>query len=261
MGRGDEGIAVQVIAQAQKECEPQPPPVGQTSFGCSIDPRRNQSDVYRRRTRDGDPFLFWLSAGPVRVSVSPHLTLQCKEQMSLSIFIVIYTSTPPLNRTTQSPYRRQTPPDHTHQVSTTACSQSQTTNLLFLLLLLLLFRCSGGTSASTPTGSSGSSAPSPTRGNLSKQPSASDQMHQHQSDARNQVSRNPQQSTVTMHTAYKSVPGDSMRGRLADSVNVLSLQLGNQLVQPLIIGLDANGREDLLDVAGSGGSVSSYLEE
>lgn len=224
-----------MIAQAQKEYEPQPP-VGQTSFGSSIDPRRNQSDAYRRSTTDGDPFLFWFSAasppanalshpagqpsirtrltgfppgrarttrppnarddpGPAAVFGSPleapalharpsllytdrpaqsgsrpslKQQRQYEEQMSPATavhFVVIYTSTPPLNRTTRNPYLHQTPPNYTRRVSATVWSQNQTTNLLFLLLLLLLFGRGGSTTSSTAAGDSNSSSPS-TRGNL-----------------------------------------------------------------------------------------------
>ena len=158
-----------MIAQAQKESEPQPP-VGQTSFGSSIDPRGNQSDVYRRRTTDGDPFLFGSSAGPVRASVSGSSSNRAN-QMSPTAAVhshrSLHTSTPPFNRTARSPYHRQTPPNHTQRVSTTIYSQNQTTNLLFLLLLLLLFGRGGTTTATTSSASSGSSSsPSSTRGNL-----------------------------------------------------------------------------------------------
>ena len=48
---------------------------------------------------------------------------------------------------------------------------------------------------------------------------------------------------------------------MTDSVNVLTLQLGDQLFQPFLVGLDTNSGENLLDIIAGGGSVSSDLEE
>lgn len=44
-------------------------------------------------------------------------------------------------------------------------------------------------------------------------------------------------------------------------VDVLALELGDELVETLAIGLNSNGREDRLDVGGRGLLVASELEE
>lgn len=69
-GREEEGIRVQVIAKGQKVGETVPA-VEDASPGLSNDPRKNQKDGCRRRTTDGNPSLFWTSAGPARASASP----------------------------------------------------------------------------------------------------------------------------------------------------------------------------------------------
>jgi hypothetical protein len=46
-----------------------------------------------------------------------------------------------------------------------------------------------------------------------------------------------------------------------DSVDVLALELGDEFVEAFIVGLDSDGREDLLDVGGGGRGVASDLEE
>ena len=44
-------------------------------------------------------------------------------------------------------------------------------------------------------------------------------------------------------------------------VNVLALELRDELAKALLVGLDANGTKDLLDVIGGGGGVATDLEE
>lgn len=44
-------------------------------------------------------------------------------------------------------------------------------------------------------------------------------------------------------------------------VDVLALELRQELVQTLGVGLDTNGLEDLLDVGGAGGGVTTQGEE
>ena len=44
-------------------------------------------------------------------------------------------------------------------------------------------------------------------------------------------------------------------------VDVLAGELRDELVEALIVGVDANGAEDLLDVLSGGGGVAADLEE
>jgi hypothetical protein len=44
-------------------------------------------------------------------------------------------------------------------------------------------------------------------------------------------------------------------------LEVLALELSNELVQALLIGVNANGREDRLDILSGGGGVASKGEE
>lgn len=44
-------------------------------------------------------------------------------------------------------------------------------------------------------------------------------------------------------------------------VDVLALKLGDEGVQALLIGLDADGLEDVLDIGGRGGGVLGEAEE
>jgi len=43
--------------------------------------------------------------------------------------------------------------------------------------------------------------------------------------------------------------------------DVLALELGKELVETLSVGLNTNGSEDLLDVAGRWGGIASQVEE
>lgn len=61
-----------------------------------------------------------------------------------------------------------------------------------------------------------------------------------------------------------SPPASSPRSRKEVSTylgNVLALELRDQLGQAIGIGLDADGREDGLDVLGGGGGVATEAEE
>ena len=44
-------------------------------------------------------------------------------------------------------------------------------------------------------------------------------------------------------------------------VDVLALELRDELVETLVIGVNTNGRENTLDISGRGGSVASEGEE
>ena len=45
------------------------------------------------------------------------------------------------------------------------------------------------------------------------------------------------------------------------SVDILALELGDQLLETVILSLNANGRENLLDISGRRGGVATDLEE
>ena len=45
------------------------------------------------------------------------------------------------------------------------------------------------------------------------------------------------------------------------SIDVLALELGDQLLETVILSLNANGRENLLDISGRRGGVATDLEE
>ena len=74
-----------------------------TSFGSSIDPRRNQSDAYRRSTTDGDPFLFWFSAANPPANALSHPAGQRSIRTTLTGF------PPGRARTTRPPNARDDP--------------------------------------------------------------------------------------------------------------------------------------------------------
>ena len=48
---------------------------------------------------------------------------------------------------------------------------------------------------------------------------------------------------------------------ITNLVDVLALELRDELVETLVIGVNTNGRENTLDISGRGGSVASEGEE
>ena len=194
-----------------------------------------------------------------RSSSSPFLHAKTQYGRRQSI-LVIYISIRWLNRTIRSPYRRRTPPIHGQGVSGGVCAQNQATNLLLLLLLFLFLRCGRGATSTAPAGRS--TAPSSsTGGDLEKQRSASDPKAPTPIKRTEASFEEPSAINCAMQTVLISTGRFGVGNEATDSINVLALQLGDQLVQPLVIGLNTNSRENLLDVSGGGRSVSSNLEE
>ena len=61
-----------------------------------------------------------------------------------------------------------------------------------------------------------------------------------------------------MIAAYRSELGRALSDQSGD---ILALELSNELLEALIVGLDTDGTEDLLDVRSGGASVAADLEE
>ena len=61
-----------------------------------------------------------------------------------------------------------------------------------------------------------------------------------------------------MITPYRSELGRALSDQSGD---ILALELSNELLEALIVGLDTDGTEDLLDVRSGGASVAADLEE
>ena len=61
-----------------------------------------------------------------------------------------------------------------------------------------------------------------------------------------------------MITAYRSELGRALSDQSGD---ILALELSNELLEALVVGLDTNSTEDLLDVRSRGASVAADLEE
>ena len=61
-----------------------------------------------------------------------------------------------------------------------------------------------------------------------------------------------------MITAYRSELGRALSDQSGD---ILALELSNELLEALVVGLDTDGTEDLLDVRSRGASVAANLEE
>ena len=61
-----------------------------------------------------------------------------------------------------------------------------------------------------------------------------------------------------MITAYRSELGRALSDQSGD---ILALELSNELLEALVVGLDTDGTEDLLDVRSRGASVAADLEE
>jgi hypothetical protein len=112
--------------------------------------------------------------------------------------------------------------------------------LLLLLLLLGLLLGSGST-----TGGGGSSGTSTARGNGSELLRASG----------DQLERNLSVDCAANRGFSKH------RVKKAYLVDVLARELGDELLETLILGLDADGAEDGLDVLGRGGGVAAEGEE
>jgi hypothetical protein len=111
-----------------------------------------------------------------------------------------------------------------------------------LLLLLLLSSGSLGSGSTTGSGSRGSSATSTAGGNGSKLGGTlSDQLFRRLS-----LARRPRLATIYTIT---------------NLVDVLALELSNELLEALVVGVNTDGRENLLDVGGGGRLVASKGEE
>ena len=84
---------------------------------------------------------------------------------------------------------------------------------------------------------------------------------------RKRASRSQQRSAVrgyvSIFARFVRSPPKSSRGRAVKSYlgDVLALELGEKSAEALIVGLNANGAEDLLDVGGRRGGVASQAEE
>ena len=61
-----------------------------------------------------------------------------------------------------------------------------------------------------------------------------------------------------MITPYRSELGRALSDQSGD---ILALELSNELLEALVVGLDTDGTEDLLDVRSRGASVAADLEE
>ena len=61
-----------------------------------------------------------------------------------------------------------------------------------------------------------------------------------------------------MITAYRSELGRALSDQSGD---ILALELSNELLEALVVGLDTDGTEDLLDVRSGGAGVAANLEE
>ena len=59
-------------------------------------------------------------------------------------------------------------------------------------------------------------------------------------------------------TPYRSELGRALSDQSGD---ILALELSNELLEALVVGLDTDGTEDLLDVRSRGASVAANLEE
>ena len=61
-----------------------------------------------------------------------------------------------------------------------------------------------------------------------------------------------------MIAPYRSELGRALSDQSGD---ILALELSNELLEALVVGLDTDGTEDLLDVRSRGASVAADLEE
>ena len=61
-----------------------------------------------------------------------------------------------------------------------------------------------------------------------------------------------------MNTPYRSELGRALSNQSSD---ILALELSDELLEALVVGLDTDGTEDLLDVRRRGASVAANLEE
>lgn len=115
---------------------------------------------------------------------------------------------------------------------------------LLLLLLLLLLGLLLGSGSTTGGGATGSSGTGTARGNGSELLRASgDQL---EADRQFHVSASRYFISIESKTYL---------------VDVLARELGEELLETLILGLDADGAEDGLDVLGRGGGVAAEGEE
>lgn len=158
----------------------------------------------------------------------------------------------------RSPYHHRTPPICTCQYSGPIIGQ-KFTDLLLLFLFLLLRRLSSGSTTSTAStrsrGGTNNSATT-TRRNLSSHVMA---ISRHTMHTRTDESfADP--SAINYVPSSVSKPS-YLRFNLTYSVDIFSLELRDQLLEALVIGLDANCIEDLFDIAGRRGGVAADLKE
>ncbi len=96
-----------------------------------------------------------------------------------------------------------------------------------------------------------------------------EQHHQRRQTGRRRAWKNPQRSAVVnVRLATKPMttctPADKLRRGVVVIpylVDVLAVKLREELLEALIVGLNANGGQDALDVLGRGGAVASEPEE
>lgn len=161
-----------------------------------------------------------------------------------------------LSQRDQSPYHRRTPPICTSQNPDPVIGQLSTDLLFLFLFLCLCCRGRGSSTASTRSRRGSSSAATTTRRNLSSHVMA---IPRHTTHIRTDES-------LADPSAINYVPSSvsrlsCLKFNSTYSIDIFALELRDQLIEAVIIGLDANRSENLLDVSSRRGGVTADLKE